>query len=303
MARIKNRSYAGVLPDEPGEAGGTFYDGPVPPAGMYRLVVKQLKIKGPNKNGDDMVNCVLEVTEPEAKGKAKGKGKDKFNGYGVWMNQNISEQGAPYLASFLKAIGYSYEEFIKNVSTDDKGLITKIGSRRLPSSDIFVTAVTKREEYDGEERLVVSRFVVKEADDEDLDDLADEDEDEDEDIEDEDEDDDDDEDEDEDEESEEDDESEDEDDEDESDDDEDDEDDEDESDEEESDEDEGEDAGEFYAREDLEKMSMADMKRLLKDEYGWSADDYNGYSRADLIATLAGENAEGEDESEDEPPF
>lgn len=269
------------LPAEPGEAGEGFYDGPVPPAGVYRVKVKFVQVKE-NRNGDPMLNGVAEIAEP------KGSKKSKFNGYGIWFNQNVTDQGAPYLNQFLTALGMSYKDFKSGkvqVDAGDPPKIIKVGG--IKAEDRVCNLTTRRGEYNGEERLESVRWsAIKDEDADEDDDIIEEDEDlEEDDVEDEDE-------------VDEDDESED--------DEEDDEDEEDDSDEDEDDESEEEDDEEGYTREELDDMAVLELKSILK-EAGWTAADYKGYSKDDLIAAILGEEDEDEDaddaEDDDEPPF
>jgi hypothetical protein len=256
MAKIRKVTIGG-MPSEPGDMGAGFYDGPVPPAGMYTGNVKRLALKT-NKNGDFMVAGLVEINEKA------GTAKAKFNEYGIWFNQNVTEQGAPYLSNFLKAIGCSYKAFIADggVTVDDSEppLIMKIGAKKI-TEDIMVSVATKADIYNGNEKLSVTRFIVKaEADDEDevVEEEADEDE-----VE------------------------------------------EDESDEDESDEDADEDEdeaedeaededGEQYTQAELMAMTIGALREMLAEQ-GWTAADWKGMSKAQLVTELA--------PGEDEPPF
>lgn len=86
------------------------YDGPVPPRGVYAGVVTRLQIKE-NKNGDDMLNglWVIKTTDPD---------KKRYNGCAIWFNQNVTEQGSPYVKQFLKSMGLTWDQFIKQTVTD-----------------------------------------------------------------------------------------------------------------------------------------------------------------------------------------
>lgn len=241
------------MPAEPGEASGGFtaYDGPVPPAGVYHGVVKFIKVKT-NRNGDPMLNGVIEIDESD-------KSKSKYNGYGIWFNQNVTEQGAPYLNSFLVALGCTYKEFIGGkVSTDndEPPKILRIGRLNLTGDNKIVVA-TKRSTYNGTERLEVSRYMP--AKDEDVEEIeeADEVEEIEDDVAD----------------------------------------------------DDGTDEAEGYTRAELEEMTMAELRAILK-EAGVSADTIKGMGRADMTDIIldAGpasddEADEDDDEGDDEPPF
>lgn len=144
--------------DEPeAAAGGDFtpYDGPIPPAGIYSCVLKKLWLTE-NKNGEQMLKGVLEIAEDD-------KEKKQFNGYGIWFNQNVTEQGAPYVKQFLAGIGATWKEFYeKTVTADDEdnvGLpVTKIGKIKI-DGDTEVRVQGKRGKWDGEVRLEVRSFL------------------------------------------------------------------------------------------------------------------------------------------------
>jgi len=130
--KIKGKSTKELASEEAQPIG---YHGPTPPPDVYRVIIKRLQLKGPNKNDDMMLNGVAEITEP------KGSAKAKFNGYGIWFNQNISEQGAPYVNQFLAAVGGKNGPKLvtmfweKGVATGaDKKTITRIGGF-LPVTD------------------------------------------------------------------------------------------------------------------------------------------------------------------------
>ena len=271
MAKIRKVTLAG-MPSEPGEMGGSFYDGPVPPPGLYKGSLKRLALKT-NKNGDYMVNGLIEISEKA------GTAKAKFNGYGIWFNQNVTAQGAPYLSNFLKAIGCTYKAFVADngVVVDDAEPpnIIKIGAKKI-TPDIMVSVVTKAGLYNGEEKLDVTRFVVKADEDEADDDMEDEDIEEEEDEEAED---------------------------DEADEDDDSEDDEDEDEDEDEDDEEAEDEeGDTYTAEELTAMTIGELRELLK-ENGWTPADYKGMSKAQMVSELAGEDEDEDEPDEDEPPF
>jgi len=87
------------------------YDGPMPPADVYSGNLRRLVLKE-NKNGDDMLNGLFVIREP------KGSVKAKYNGAAIWFNQNITEQGKPYVLQFLKAFGLTWKDFMTKTVTD-----------------------------------------------------------------------------------------------------------------------------------------------------------------------------------------
>lgn len=78
------------------EPGVKEYAGKVPRDGSYRVKLKfALIIK--NSNGDPMITGLAEINEK------KGSSQAQYNGYGVWFQQNITDQGAGYVNSLLEA--------------------------------------------------------------------------------------------------------------------------------------------------------------------------------------------------------
>lgn len=164
----------GIGTEEPEDLQGfDVYDGPEPPKGVYKVRLKFLKLKT-NKNGDDMLNGLLEINEER-------KDKKKYNGYGIWFNQNVTEQGAPYVKQFLTALGVSWKDFISSTITDDDTdppTIKRLGKLKLVTADGESTqpecrVLTKRGSYQGDERLEVSRFLPPKDEDEDEEDADD----------------------------------------------------------------------------------------------------------------------------------
>ena len=84
-------------------SGGVAYDGPPPKKGIpYRCKLKRMQIKT-NKNDEPMLNFVCEIAEP-AKKAGKANPNAECNGYGMWANLNVTDQGAPYVNQFLTAL-------------------------------------------------------------------------------------------------------------------------------------------------------------------------------------------------------
>lgn len=77
--------------------GPQRYTGPVPPAGTYRCTLKRLGLKQ-NANGDMMLHGIADIAEP------KGSGARKYNGYGIWIQQNITKQGSSWVNELLSAL-------------------------------------------------------------------------------------------------------------------------------------------------------------------------------------------------------
>lgn len=143
--------------------GGGIYDGPVPPAAIYNVTLKKLRIKV-NKNSDDMLNALLEINETGE--------KKQYNGYGVWDNLNVTDQGAPYINTLLDAIGAPRKTFWDSgvvKDTADPPNVLKVGTKTVDDNPLRIA--TTVDHYGGNTRLVVSRYLpvkpdVDAADDE-----------------------------------------------------------------------------------------------------------------------------------------
>jgi hypothetical protein len=165
MAKHTFKISSSAADAEPG--GGQFYDGECPPAGVYTVSLKALRLKT-NKNDDDMLNLLLEVTE-------KGK-KAEFNGYGIWDNLNITDDQAGFVNQFLDSAGIPRKSFwppngpmLDNANPPN---VTKIGTKRPEGLEFRVS--TKRGEWKGEDRLEVNRYLPMKESDEDAAEDADE---------------------------------------------------------------------------------------------------------------------------------
>lgn len=146
--------------------GGTRYAGPVPPKDTYRVTIKFMVMKK-NRNKDNMITGVAEINEPES------SKKSKFNGYGIFFNQNVTAQGAGYVNQFLDAISGGDAAlrkafWDKGVSVDESKEIagghpiTKIGGKlRVPEQDgLDAVLAAKEGSYNGEDRLEVGSWLL-----------------------------------------------------------------------------------------------------------------------------------------------
>lgn len=137
------------------------YDGEKPPAGVYAVKLTRLSVKA-NKNGDPMLNGLLIVSEP------KGAAKAKYNGYTIWFNQNVTEQGGPYVKQFLAALGLTWAEFrnkcvlegdMPQAKDEPATRVMKIGSVKFnDGNEPALRVATKEGNYNGP-KLDVSQFL------------------------------------------------------------------------------------------------------------------------------------------------
>lgn len=136
--------------------------GALPPKGRTRVLVKKVTSKE-NKNGDQMLTVTCEIAE-------KGSKKEQaFNGYAMWERLNVTEQGAPYLKRFLKAIGVSWNDFINKTVADESDekqtVITKIGKVNLTKPVEAWVSIKHGVNQADEDEAEVGRF-LEPADDE-----------------------------------------------------------------------------------------------------------------------------------------
>lgn len=167
------------------------YTGPRPPKGVYRVKVKRITCTV-NKNGDYMLNCVAEINEP------KGSSKAKFNGYGIWWNGNLTEDGAGYINQFIDSITGGKREVrtalwngkLRTFDAPKKGhkaQVMAIGPFKINQEGIAAVVNTRLgKPYNGEQNLQVADWLLPsqvsneqaeaaEGSDEDDDDIVDDD--------------------------------------------------------------------------------------------------------------------------------
>lgn len=150
------------------------YDGPDPKKGVYKFRLTNFRIKC-NKNDDPMLNGLLIIQEDRVE-------KKKFNGWPVWFNQNITDQGKPYILQILKALGVTWSDFHDNTivegkmpeeNGDDPAPIAKIGKVKFGEDTLVRASIGARK--DNSEEMEVKTFLPWKDDDElDSDDESDE---------------------------------------------------------------------------------------------------------------------------------
>lgn len=151
------------ISDEPDDLDSfDVYDGDKPPPGVYLGKMTRLQVKA-NKHGDPMLNALILVDEPKSSKKAQ------YNGYAIWDNKNVTEQGAPYVKAMLKALGLTWAEFQTKTILEGKmpakkedtpARVMKIGSVKFnDGDDVPVKVATKDNTYEGETRLQVTQYL------------------------------------------------------------------------------------------------------------------------------------------------
>ena len=189
MGRMKFNIDGGAEAEANTGGGGVGYSGPTPPKGTYRVRLKRMELKM-NKNDDPMFSILLEIAE------RKGSKLAKYNGYGVWHNLNVTDQGKGYVNGFLDALaGKSqvaqkkmrrafWETGIVTEGKTDLGHVLKIGTTKVNSPDgELMMAISGKTEPDYKDksvmRLIVGSFLIGEPSSDEDEDEEDEDEDDD----------------------------------------------------------------------------------------------------------------------------
>lgn len=128
----------------------TGYTGPLPPAGIYRATLKRMELTKTGERaknpGTPMLKMLVEIDEP------KDSSKAKYNGYGIWTNQTITEQSAPFvnqtLASMvagderkLKALKHWFWNGDLNTENSDGGHINAIGKFKVGSPEASIPVI------------------------------------------------------------------------------------------------------------------------------------------------------------------
>ncbi len=135
-----------------------------------------------NKSNDPMIKYLIEL-------KAKAKSANsKYDGYGVWGNLNITDQGKGYVNAFLDAISDGTTAGMRKmrkafwegglvVDGDGIGHVIRIGTLKVnsPKAELAVSFSGKKDSFGGQDKLIVGKFLLPAAAEEE-DEWADEDE-------------------------------------------------------------------------------------------------------------------------------
>lgn len=120
------------------------YTGPLPPAGMYRFIIKRMKrAKFPSGEGISILALL------------DGKWKDehkKYDGAELWDQVVMTRQSASFVKGFADSIGVSYADLLTGVVVDENDIVTKIGSKDT-TKPITVFVNVRHDAYNGETRI------------------------------------------------------------------------------------------------------------------------------------------------------
>lgn len=127
------------------------YDGPLPPAGVYRLALRKAEYTkfSTGKKGISLF-LVIDDNRPE---------KKRYNGCPVWENLVDTEESTPFIRRWMDAIGGTGKDW-DNTQIDKENNVTKHG--RIALDGMMVRASLKRGNNNrGDDRVEVARFLPK----------------------------------------------------------------------------------------------------------------------------------------------
>jgi hypothetical protein len=147
------------------------YDGPLPPAGMYRWLIKRLKYVAATGEKNPQIRAGLELVP-------RNKEEKRYATYYITAFLTVSEQYPGFYVPFLDAIGVSENEFLNGTITDEEGNIKKIGKWRNTGDVHLKAQLRDSSDQHGNPRKEIGYIGADSgeaefADDEDAGDLAD----------------------------------------------------------------------------------------------------------------------------------
>jgi len=164
MGKVTWNTSAKEIDDYEDEGGGSYYEGPVPPASVYRFRLAELK-KVEFRTGSGGLRVTLDVDDPRP-------GKKQYNGARAWENVIDLESTTFKIKQFLSSIGATGKDWA-NTMVDSDDLVTKIGRVRI-TDDLHVKAATKLgKDQNGNSRMEIARFLPLADEDDDASDDAD----------------------------------------------------------------------------------------------------------------------------------
>lgn len=137
----------------------TPYDGPVPPAGVYRMKVKILRTSE-SSNGNPQLVIGLELVPrsdiPEQR---------RYKGFFLMDWITVLDSTAWRLRPFLDAVGVTSKEFLNGTVQDEEKNVTKIGKKVVVGSLVAVS-IKNGQDQKGNARMEVGQYMpVVDADD------------------------------------------------------------------------------------------------------------------------------------------
>lgn len=123
------------------------YEGPVPPKGVYRFVLKWAEKTDAKESGNPMLRILLILD-----GSWKEDHK-QYDGCPLFMNVVVIDTTAFQVRGFCDAIGVTSKEFMNNTVLDEDDRVVKIGKVRIKDEELLVKVNCKNETWEGEKRL------------------------------------------------------------------------------------------------------------------------------------------------------
>jgi hypothetical protein len=118
------------------------YDGPIPPSGLYRFVIKFIK-KGESQSGNPKAQILLELD-----GSWKPKHK-QYDGCPLWDNMPVMKSTGWRVAAFCDAIGATSKDFLSGMIVDEDKKVTKIGKVGDPTGLLVYVNAKHEQAADG----------------------------------------------------------------------------------------------------------------------------------------------------------
>lgn len=140
---------SGDTVDEQEDSEFTPYDGPIPPAGVYRLAVQSVEyVKFSTGKKGLKVFALVDDNRTDRK---------RYNGCPVWENVVDGESTAFRIKQWLTSIGATGKDWDATV-IDKDNMVQKFG--RVKVDGLMVRAALKQgTNNDGEKRAEISRFL------------------------------------------------------------------------------------------------------------------------------------------------
>lgn len=122
------------------------YDGPTPPAGVYRFILRYSR-KRVSSKGNDMIENLLILD-----GSFKPEHKE-YDGCPVWDYITIKKSTAARVRSFIDALGVSSSDFLNRTVVDEEDRILKIGSVKIADANLKLMVNCELEDSELGQRL------------------------------------------------------------------------------------------------------------------------------------------------------
>lgn len=144
------------IDDAPESQGGSLYEGPLPPNGVYTFVIQKIQA---TKSSTDKPMVAIRWAIDGATGD-----KAVYNGAPWWDNIVVGKSTLWKVKSFTKATGITSADFMKAV-TDDEDNILKFGTKKTEGMKVRARVIQKPGN-DGNMRLDFGAYFPPKGDEE-----------------------------------------------------------------------------------------------------------------------------------------